>query len=243
MIQNNKYATKDENRIIQYLPLVERIVDKIVINTRQGLEREDYITLGIIGLMEAMDKFDPSLNITFEYYAKWRIKGAIYDELRKNGIISRSRMDKLNEMYQAKTLLQQELLREPSDIELCKYMDIGNKELQGIYETAYYLSYTSLEETLFVKEDEYSLKEFVQDKHAVDPQRNLIEEDLKGQLVAAIDLLTNKEQIVLDLYYNKELPLKEIAAVLDVSISRVSQIHGKTVIKLRKLLEKENREM
>ncbi len=239
MQQDHIYPTKDENQIMQYLPLVERIVDKININSRQGLEREDYINLGIIGLMEAMDKYNPSLNASFEHYAKWRIKGAIYDELRKNGSISRSRMDKLNEMYKIRSLLQQELMREPSDQEICSYMDIDIRELQIIYETAYYLSYTFLEETLFVNDDEYSLKELIEDKTAIDPSGKILEEELKDQLVCAIDHLTEKEQIVLDLYYNKELPLKEIAAILDVSISRVSQIHGKTIIKLRNLMERE----
>lgn len=237
--QDLKYPTKDENQIMQYLPLVEKIVDKMSINTRQGLEREDYINLGIIGLMEAIDKYNPSLNTSFEHYAKWRIKGAIYDELRKNGSISRSRMDKLNEMYKIRSLLQQELMREPSDKEISSYMDIELKELQRIYETAYYLSYTFLEETLFLKDDEYTLKELIEDKTAIDPSGMMVEEELKNQLIDAIDMLTEKEQIILDLYYNKELPLKEIAAVLDVSISRVSQIHGKIIIKLRNLMERE----
>lgn len=236
MLQKSEYSTKDE-KIIKYLPLVENIVDKMAINPRQGMEREDYITLGIIGLMEALDKFNPSLNISFEHYAKWRIKGAIYDELRKTGSISRSRMDKLNAMYKAKRLLQQELMREPADQEICSYMNISNKELQNIYETAYHLSYTFLEETLFVKDEEYTIKEMLQDKNAVDPQTIMEKEELKTQLTESINQLSEKEQIVLDLYYKQELTLKEIAAVLEVSISRVSQIHGKIILKLRSLLE------
>ncbi|NLK71640.1 MAG: FliA/WhiG family RNA polymerase sigma factor [Clostridiales bacterium] len=235
-MQKYEYMTKEENQIIKYLPLVENIVDKMVINTRQGMERDDYINLGIIGLMEALEKYNPSLNTSFEHYAKWRIKGAIYDELRKNGSISRSRMDKLNEMYKAKAHLQQILLREPEDEEICAYMKISNDELQSIYEAVYYLSYTFLEETLYVKDDEFTLMEMIVDEEALDPQQNLIDEELKQQLTHAIDKLSEKEKIVLDLYYNKELPLKEIAAILEVSISRVSQIHGKIILKLRKLL-------
>lgn len=232
-----EYCEKDETQIIKYLPLVENIVDRMVINNRQGMERDDYITLGVIGLMEALEKFNPSLNVSFEHYAKWRIKGAIYDELRKSGSISRSRMDKLNEMYQAKTILQQELMKEPDDTEICKYMGISMKELHSIYETVHYLSYSFLEETLFIKDDEYTLMELIEDKDAISPEKNVEDGELKSQLIRVIDQLTEKEKIVLDLYYNKELPLKEISAVLDVSISRVSQIHGKIIIKLRKLLQ------
>ncbi|MCG8484358.1 MAG: FliA/WhiG family RNA polymerase sigma factor [Clostridia bacterium] len=233
----NDYSIKDEKQIIKYLPLVQSIVDKMIINFRQGMERDDYITLGVIGLMEALDKYNPSLNVSFEHYAKWRIKGAIYDELRKSGSISRNRMDKLNQMYKAKTHLQQELMREPTDQDICEYLEINIKELHGIYETAHYLSYTFLEETLVIKDDEYTLMELIEDKEAISPQEKMEEEELKMQLSQSIEKLSEKEQIILNLYYKEELPLKEIALVLDVSISRVSQIHGKLLLKLRNIMQ------
>ncbi len=233
----NDYSIKDEKQIIKYLPLVQSIVDKMIINFRQGMERDDYITLGVIGLMEALDKYNPSLNVSFEHYAKWRIKGAIYDELRKSGSISRNRMDKLNQMYKAKTHLQQELMREPTDQDICEYLEISIKELHGIYETAHYLSYTFLEETLVIKDDEYTLMELIEDKEAISPQEKMEEEELKMQLSQSIEKLSEKEQIILNLYYKEELPLKEIALVLDVSISRVSQIHGKLLLKLRNIMQ------
>lgn len=228
---------KDEKQIIKYLPLVQSIVDKMNINFRQGMERDDYITLGVIGLMEALDKFNPSLNVSFEHYAKWRIKGAIYDELRKSGSISRNRMDKLNQMYQAKNYLQQELMREPTDEDVCKYMDISMKDLHAIYETAHFLSYTFLEETLVIKDDEYTLIELIEDKEAINPQEKIESEDLNRLLAHSIEKLSEKEQIILNLYYKEELPLKEIALILDVSISRVSQIHGKILLKLRYIMQ------
>lgn len=232
-----EYEMQDDQQIIKYLPLVQSIVDKMVINSRQGMERDDYITLGVIGLMEAMDKYNPSLNVSFEHYAKWRIKGAIYDELRKSGSISRNRMDKLNQMYKAKTHLQQELMREPTDQNLCEYMEISMKDLQNIYETAHYLSYSFLEETLVIKDDEYTLKELIEDKEAINPQDKIEDEELKELLTQSIEKLNEKEQIILNLYYKEELPLKEIALVLEVSISRVSQIHGKLLLKLRNIMQ------
>lgn len=233
---HNEYGMKDEKQIIKYLPLVQSIVDKMVINYRQGMERDDYITLGVIGLIEALDKFDPSLNVSFEHYAKWRIKGAIYDELRRSGSISRNRMDKLNQMYKAKSNLQQELMREPTDQEICEHMEISIKDLHGIYETVHYLSYSFLEETLVVNHDEYTLMELIEDKEAISPQKKIEDEELKHLLNQSIQKLTEKEQIVLNLYYKEELPLKEIALILEVSISRVSQIHGKLLLKLKDIM-------
>ncbi len=227
-------SSKDESKILKYIYIVESVVNKMAINVRQGLERDDYISIGVIGLMDALDKFDESQNIPFEKYARWRIKGTIYDELRKNGVISRSRMDKLDAMYSAKSALQQELLREPTDIEVAAYLEIDVANLHSLYETVHYLSQSYLEETLFLNDDEYSLIDLVEDKKAENPQLKLEDDELKGDLVTAIDMLNDREKIILDLYYTKELPLKEISEILEISISRVSQIHGKCLLKLRK---------
>lgn len=236
-----RYDAKEEKKIIEYMPLVENIVDRMQINSRQGLSREDYIALGLIGLMEAFDKFDTSLNIPFKHYAKWRIKGAIYDELRKNGTISRSSMDKLNRMYQVKEKLQQNLLREPSDYEVAECMGINVEELGLIYESSYHLSYSYLEGTLFSGDEEFSIMDVIEDNKAIDPQKRLDDDENKSQLIHAIQCLSEKEQILLNLYYKEELKLKEIALILDISISRVSQIHGKVLLKLRNLLQKNMR--
>jgi len=236
-----RYDANEEKKIIEYIPLVENIVDRMQINPRQGLSREDYIALGLIGLMEAFDKFDPSQNIPFKHYAKWRIKGAIYDELRKNGTLSRGSMDKLNRMYQVKEKLQQDLLREPSDYEIAEYMGIDVAELGFIYETSHHLSYSYLEGTLFSGDEEFSMMDVIEDPKAVDPQESLLDAENKDQLMRAIRCLSKKEQILLNLYYKEELKLKEIALILNISISRVSQIHGKILLKLRQMLHENKR--
>lgn len=237
MPQQNTYIARDENQILKYLPLVENIVDRMIINNRQSLEKDDYIMLGTIGLIDALDKFDPSHNIPFEHYAKWRIRGAIYDELRKNGSISRSRMDKLNAMYEAKSMLQQQLLREPTDLEISEHLNINIEELHSIYETIHYLSQSFLEETLFVNDDECTLAEIIADDRAPNPQEILDNSERKAELVRAIDYLSEREKILLNLYYKEEIPLKAIAEILEISISRVSQIHGKILLKLREFLK------
>lgn len=222
------------------MPIVESVVNKVAINARQGLERDDYISIGVIGLMDALEKYDESQNIPFEKYARWRIRGTIYDELRKNGVISRSRMDKLDSMYAARATLQQELLREPTDVEISAYLEIDVADLHSLYETVHYLSQSYLEETLFLNDDEYSLIELIEDRKAENPQLILEEAETKEDLVKAIDTLSEREKIILDLYYTKELPLKEISQILEISISRVSQIHGKCLLKLRKTMTELN---
>lgn len=237
-MQQNSYKARDEGQILKYLPLVENIVDRMIINSRQSMEKDDYVAMGIIGLIDALDKYDPSHNIPFEHYAKWRIKGAIYDELRKNGNISRNRMDKLNAMYEAKSLLQQQLLREPTDAEISDYLKIDLEELHAIYETIHYLSQSFLEETLFVNDDECTLAEIIADDRAPNPEKIMDDSEMKAELAEAIEHLSEREKILLSLYYKEELPLKAIAEILNISISRVSQIHGKILLKLRELLTK-----
>ncbi len=244
MINKYGYGQVEENQLLDYLPLVEDVVDKIKINTRQGMDRDDYISLGVIGLIDAFNKFDQSKNVPFKHYAKWRIKGAIYDELRKNGTVSRSKIDKLNKVYKAKQLLQQQLQKEPSDEEVCVFLGITMEELSDSYVVAHFLSTTFLDETLFSSDqEEFVLLDFIENDKSPNPVLEVENEEKSNALVKAIDLLSEREKIILNLYYYEELHLKEIAEVLDVSISRVSQIHGKLLMKLRSNLSQNGVEL
>lgn len=232
------YEVDREAEIIKYLPLVERVVQRLSIKTAD-YESGDLYNIGVIGLMDALRKFDPSKKVPFESYAAIRIKGAIIDDVRKHAKISRYKMAAVNQFYQARQALEQSLKREATDTEICKQLGINQSQLADIYESLHYLASVSLEDTLFAYQEEgMTLKDMVRDP-AENVEDTLVAEEKRTALVACIKKLGEREQLILSLYYTEELTLKEIAEILEVSIPRVSQIHGKTIAKLRTLIEEE----
>ncbi len=226
-----------EDIIIQHLPMIKRIVDQTNLKHTE-YDKEDMIQIGVLGLIEAFKRFDSEKGVPFQHYAKWRVKGSIIDELRKNGRVSRDKMNKIKLYYQASTDLQQQLLREPTQDEVCSALSISRQELYEIEESIHQLSLYSLEDVLFAGQDgEFELKDVIEDKDAQLPDEKILEEESKERLAKAIERLTEREQLVLSLYYKEELTLKEIAGILGVTLSRVSQIHGKILTRLRGLLK------
>lgn len=233
------YSVSREDEIIKYLPLVERVVNRIGIKS-QEYESGDLFNIGVIGLMDAIHKFDASKKVPFESYAAIRIRGAIIDEVRKNSKLSRYKMAHVNAYYKAKQELEQSLKREATDNEICSEMNITTTQLADIFNSIHYLASISLEDTLYSQEDDgIELKETIRDASVKSADDLLLDEEHKGALQNSIEQLTEREQILLSLYYKEELTLREIAEVLEVSIARVSQIHGKTIAKLKKLIEEE----
>ena len=226
------YSQKD-NLIIKYLPLVKKVIARIEVKNNIN-DQDDLLSIGVLGLMDAIDRYDKSKNVPFEAYASMRIKGTVLDELRKTGVVSRDKIDKLNQYYSAKETLENKLNRTPSESEIAKELGIGNKQLSKIHETVHYLSSYSLESTLLTYDGcNYSLIDIVNDEKSKTPEEIVIKQEQRQVLSKAIDVLNEREKIILNLYYVEELSLREIAYILDISIPRVSQIHGKILIKLK----------
>lgn len=228
------YKEKDQNElIIEYLPLVKRIVGKMNSKNNQ-YEEDDLINVGVIGLIDALSKYDPKKKVPFEAYASFRIRGTIIDELRKAGPVSRNKIDKLNDYYRAKEELENELKRSPEESEICIRLGIDEDDLSKLHETVHYLSSVSLETIIYSNEgDDSSLLDVLEDENTRTPEDELIRGENKESLVKSIDKLDKREKTILNLYYVESLTLKEIAYILDISIPRVSQIHGKILLKLR----------
>ncbi len=149
-------------------------------------------------------------------------------------------MAAVNQFYQARQELEQTLKREATDTEISKQMGISRGQLADIYESLHYLASVSLEDTLFSAQDEgMTIKDSISDKEAVDVEEALLETERLQALTTCIKKLGEREQLILSLYYTEELTLKEIAEILEISIPRVSQIHGKMVAKLRLLIKEE----
>lgn len=233
------YEVDYEQEIVKYLPFVKRVANKIDIKSAE-YDKDDLFNIGVIGLMDALKKFDPSKKVSFESYAYMRIRGEIIDEVRRNSPMSRSRMTNLDNFYKTKEKIETKKMTSATDKEICQSMGINSKQLSKIHETVHYLANISLDDTLFTSHGEsLELKEVVEDKKVTLMDELLVDEEKKKALRLAVEKLPERDQIILNLYYVEELTLKEIASVLDISVPRVSQIHGKVLIKLKKLIEDE----
>lgn len=227
-----------DQKVMKYLPLVERAARNVTVKSHE-YEMEDLVSIGFVGLMDAIEKFDKTKGVPFENYAYIRIKGSIIDEVRKNGKVPRSQIQRLNAYYKANEELEHELKREPKEQEICEKLGLTDKQLQGIHHTVLALSNISLDEVLFNAYPGGSTHlDFIEDEDALSSEEQLLREEKEEYLHLAITQLTEREQLVLQLYYKEELQLKEIAHILEVSVPRVSQIHSKCLIKLRESIQK-----
>ena len=232
----NSYQNRD-NLIMKHLPLVRKVVGRIDC-TDNAMDQDDLFSIGVMGLMDAIDRFDSSKSVPFEAYATLRIKGTVIDELRKTGRVSRDKIDKLNQYYQTKEELERTLMRTPDEKEVIEELGLDQKQVSKLHETVHYLSTMSLESTIYTKDGEgFSLMDFIEDRESGTPEERAMDKEMSSILAEAITILGEREQTILNLYYVESLSLKEIAYILDVSVPRVSQLHGKILLKLREYIE------
>ena len=191
------YEVDREQEILKYLPLVERVANRISIKNTE-YEYDDLYNIGVIGLIDAMQKFDSSKKVPFENYAAIRIRGAIIDEVRRHSKISRYKMGNVNSFYQAKQELEQEMKREVTDKEIMKKMGITSSQLGDIYDSIQYLSSVSLESTLYSNNDEtVMVQDTLRDSKAPSGEKELMKQERRKELVEAIKRLSEREQLVL----------------------------------------------
>lgn len=227
-----------EQIIKEYIPLVKYIASRVMFTKNKYMEYEDLVSYGMIGLIDALNKFDASKGMKFSSYASIRIKGAMIDELRKNRPISKGAMDKLNNYNKAIEVLQNKLLREPNAQEIAGYLEVTINEVAEIENYINYISMVSLESVIFSDDEDVNLMGIVEDKNSPSPDAYLQEQEQLDILAKAIELLKEKDRIVLNLYYYEGLTLKEIGTVLSVSESRVCQLHSRAIANLRECMKK-----
>jgi RNA polymerase sigma factor for flagellar operon FliA len=227
-----------EQIISKYIPLVKYIASRVIIGKSKYIEYDDLVGYGMIGLMDALNKFDEGRGMKFSTYASIRIKGAMIDEIRRNSPISKGAMDKLNRYNEAVERLQRKFLREPSDDEIAKELKITLSEVGDIENYINYISVVSLEDILYSEDDDMPIMGTIEDKKSPSPEKTLEEKEEIEYLGKAIDTLNDKDKTVLSLYYYEGFTLKEIGKVLEVSESRVCQLHSRAITHLRKALKK-----
>ncbi|MHB8682572.1 MAG: RNA polymerase sigma factor WhiG [Acidimicrobiales bacterium] len=221
--------------IVLYSPLVKYVAARVAVGLPQHVDGSDLVSYGIIGLIDAIDRYDPVRKVKFETYAIPRIKGAIIDELRAIDWVPRSVRSKARAVEQAYSQLEASLGRTPSDAEVATELGISGKELQEILRQISFVGVAALDEVFAVggeRGDRATLGDTIPD--ATDGPGAMFEDkESKEILGQAIKQLGERERTVLSLYYYEGLTLAEIGEILGVTESRVCQIHTKAVLQLR----------
>ncbi len=233
-------ASARERLVVAYSPMVKFVAGRLGAGLPSHVDDADLISYGLMGLIGAIERFDPERGIKFETFAMTRIRGAIIDELRSLDWVPRSVRSRAREIEAAQAKLEHELQRAPSEAELAARLEISEDELQTSLLEIANSSVYALDELWTVSDssgDQVSLLDTISDPRAEDPQESLASSEVKDRLTEAISSLPEREQLVVALYYYENLTLREIGEVLGVTESRVSQLHTKAVMRLKSGLQ------
>lgn len=228
-----------EELILEYIPLVKYLVHRIASRLPQNVDLDDLINAGVIGLIDAVERYDPSKRIKFRTYAEFRIKGAIFDELRTQDILPRSWRQKIKELEEVYLKLEQRLGRTPTEEEVAEELQISLEEFHQNLHEVRSINFLSMDGLIDpTSADKGYLRDILMDPDERDPLEVLGLSELRELLAGAIDQLPERHRLVIALYYYEEMTMKEIAEVLGVSESRVSQIHSQALLSLRAKLKR-----
>jgi len=229
---------KREELIMQYAPLVKNIVGRLAAKLPIDLaDKEDLINVGIMGLMSALEKFDKSRNVQFETYASFRIRGAVLDELRAKDWVPRATRSKDSKLENAIGALKIKLGRAPSEDEIAQQLDIPLEEYFILLDETKCFPLISMEDLPPDYLERYSREDILEEISAGSPLNLLVSMEVKDKLKNAIDELPEKERLVLSLYYYEELTMKEAGRVMDLTESRVCQLHAQAVLRLKSMVK------
>ncbi len=224
--------------ITAYLPLVQYVVQRYFSHTRNPQDRDDLVGFGHIGLLDAVNRFEYRRGLQFETYAIWRIKGTIIDQLRKQDFFPRSLREKAKRIEEAYAALEKEKLRSADDEEVAKYLSIDRKDLDELIAETSVMTMISLDEPILEDGTETTRLSFLEDIQSISPEEAAHLSFIKPIVAKAIKKLPEKESYVVSLLYFEGLTITEIAVVMSLSVSRISQLHTKALYRLRGALER-----
>ena len=230
-------AAERDALINETLPLIKHIAHRVAIRLPNNVEIRDLINAGVLGLMDAIDKFEPERNVKFKTYAEVRIRGAILDSLRDLDWAPRSLRKKSKDLERMYTDLSQKLGRPATDEEVSEAMGGNIEDFHALVDQLHGLTIGSFE-NLSDSEDSENYINYYPDDGSNDPYTKFESNELTRLLADAVEELPEKERLVLSLYYYEEFTMKEIGALLGVNESRVSQLHTKATLRLRGKLGK-----
>ncbi len=228
-----------EEIIKVYSPMIKYVANRIALRLPPHIEVDDLISVGVLGLIDAIEKYDPTRGAKFKTYAEFRVRGSILDELRSLDWVPRSVRQKAANMEAVTQRLQARFGRPPEDEEMAEEMGVSLEDFFETLNETRSMPIISLDDLGINKEsgEQQSLIECLAGKGDVDPQTQIRLNELKHIIATAIDSLPEKERLMISLYYYEELTMKEIGEVLGITESRVSQIHSKAVLRLRTKLK------
>lgn len=229
-----------ETLLLKYLPLVKYVASKMMFSLPTCVDYNDLMSAGVMGLIGALERFNPDQGVKFETFVLPRIKGAILDELRTLDWAPRSLRSKARAMERTSERLEKKLGRSATGQEVADALNIGVQEYGGVMLELSKASLLSLDGSRVEDTDNFtSMYDLVEDSHTDSPNGNIENEEMKKLMVLAIENLNEQEKMVMALYYYEELTLKEIGQVLSITESRVSQIHSKAIESLKSALSEE----
>jgi len=228
------------NQIVaEYLPYVSKIVNRLAGNLPAVIDVEDLIHVGIIGLMQAIERFDPTRDNKFLTYAIFRIRGAVLSEIRSKDYFGRTIRNKIRHLEKAYLKLEQQMEREPSEEEVAKEMQLNMEQFYQIKKLTG-ISFISFDDIGYTNQNRQdSLMHSLVDKKYDDALSMTAIKEIRESLAEEIDELPEKQKNIVSMYYGDELTMKEIGEVLGITESRVSQVHTQAILRLRSCLRRE----
>lgn len=240
----NQYLDDKSNKaardtlIVQYIYLIRYVVGRVKVTLPATISIEDIAGYGVEGLINAIERYSPHKNTRFETYALIRIRGAILDRIRAQDFLPRSVRKKIKDVKQAQEYLKQELGRMPTTTEVANYMDMEPDKVSKILSED--ATITSLYDKKGSNEDSVEIIDTIEDTNKLNPQEQAEEKNVKQELEKALMRLPERERVIMVLYYQENMTLKEIGQTINMSESRVCQLHAQAIMKLKNILS-ENR--
>jgi len=222
--------------ILMYAPIVKYVAGRLGSGLPAHVDEGDLVSYGLLGLISAIERYDPDRDVKFETYAIARIKGSILDELRALDWVPRSVRSRARQIERAMSELEARLGRAPSDEELAKKVGVSVEELENTLTDISRSSIAALDELWTISGsggDQVALIDTIEDTQGPEPQSAFAQTELREMVADAITSLPEREKLVITLYYYEDLTLREIGEVLGVTESRVSQLHTKAILRLK----------
>ena len=233
-LNNKSNKSARDTLIVQYIYLIRYVVGRVKVTLPATISIEDIAGYGVEGLINAIERYSPQKNTRFETYALIRIRGAILDRIRAQDFLPRSVRQKIKEIKNAQEHLKQELGRMPTTNEVARFLDIEpDKVIQLLSEDA---TITSIYDKKGTGDDSVEIIDTIEDENSSRPEVEMEKNDAKKELEAALKKLPERERTLLVFYYHENMTLKEIGEAINVSESRVCQLHAQAIMKLRNIL-------